>query len=244
MVEKTERISSGIASFDPLVSGGFPKGSVTLLSGTPGTGKSIFCAQTLYFNALKGKKCLLLDLEQNEGMLESQMKQFGWDSGKVDGKLTIVSVESSNPNLTEYIIDQISKSKYDLIALDSLDSIANSPMASEEGIQKLSMAQISETVVPTMLDLPTISRLKLKKIFNAISKSKATAFLTSEIIKGTEFFSRDSISEFLSDGIVVLKLDHSSKKKRQLTIEKMRSTKHSLEEHAFEIAKKGIVVGK
>ena len=51
---------------------------VIIVTGTPGTGKSILCSQILYNNALKGKKCLYLNLEQNEGRLENQMKQFGW----------------------------------------------------------------------------------------------------------------------------------------------------------------------
>lgn len=238
-----ERIPSGIKGFDELIQGGFPAGSITLVSGTPGTGKSIFCAQVLYNNALKGKKCLLLDMEQNEGMLEKQMKQFGWNLEEAKGGFKVVPVDSSNPNLVEYLIDEIGKAKYDLVAIDSLDSIANSPMATEKGLQKMSMAQIAESVIPTVLDIPTINRLKLKKIFNAISKSKATTFLTSEIIKGTEFFSRDSISEFLSDAIVVLKLGHKERK-RHLVIEKMRGTDHALEERIFSISKYGITLKK
>jgi circadian clock protein KaiC len=37
-----ERIKTGIKGFDNLIEGGFPKGSTTLLSGTPATAKTIF----------------------------------------------------------------------------------------------------------------------------------------------------------------------------------------------------------
>ncbi|MDD5148397.1 MAG: ATPase domain-containing protein, partial [Candidatus ainarchaeum sp.] len=47
-----ERIPTGIKGFDELIEGGLPKGSVTLVAGTPGTGKSIFCSQIAYNNAL------------------------------------------------------------------------------------------------------------------------------------------------------------------------------------------------
>ena len=36
-----KRISTGIKGLDSLLLGGFPQGSITLVSGTPGTGKTI-----------------------------------------------------------------------------------------------------------------------------------------------------------------------------------------------------------
>ncbi|MEM4889958.1 MAG: ATPase domain-containing protein, partial [Thermosphaera sp.] len=42
-----ERIKTGIPGFDEILNGGIPKRNVVLLSGGPGTGKSIFSAQFL-----------------------------------------------------------------------------------------------------------------------------------------------------------------------------------------------------
>ena len=42
---RDKRISTGIEGLDSLLLGGFPRGSVTLVSGTPGTGKTIVCFQ-------------------------------------------------------------------------------------------------------------------------------------------------------------------------------------------------------
>ena len=53
-----ERIATGIKGFDALVQGGLPKGSASLVAGAPGTGKTIFCLQALFNNALAGKNCL------------------------------------------------------------------------------------------------------------------------------------------------------------------------------------------
>ena len=132
MLDMVERISTGIPGLDSLIEGGFPKRSINLVAGTPGTGKSIFCAQILYNNALKGKKCLYLNLEQNEGLLENQMLQFGCDIKKVSKNLKIVAVDSSDQDIVGSVLEQLQGTNYDLIALDSLDSISSTPMESED----------------------------------------------------------------------------------------------------------------
>ena len=43
-----ERIKTGIHGLDEIIEGGIPKNSVTLVSGPPGGGKTIFCYQFLY----------------------------------------------------------------------------------------------------------------------------------------------------------------------------------------------------
>ncbi len=235
-----ERVSSGIEGFDKLIEGGFPKSNITLISGTPGTGKSIFCAQILYNNALKGKKCLYLNLEQDEGRLEGQMQDFGWDVEKVKKNLKIVGVESTDRELVEFVLTEIQKMNYDLIVLDSLDSISSTPMDMEE-LGKMSIDKIQETVLPTTMDAPTIGRMKLKKIFSAIAKSKANAFVTSERVEGAEGISRDTISEFLCDSIILLHyIGVGAVDFRSLQIRKMRRSGHEKGYILFEITKEGV----
>lgn len=237
-----ERVPTGIAGLDNLIEGGLPKGSITLISGTPGTGKSILCSQILYANALKGKKCLYLNLEQNEGRLDAQMEQFGWNPEKAKKNLKIVGVDSSNPEMVRYVLNAIQEANYDLIALDSLDSISSTPVELGE-MGKMGMEKIVDTVAPTIMDAPTIGRMKLKKIFAAIAKSKATALLTSEKVEGAQGISRDTISEFLCDGIIILDLRKIAKKSiRSFEVRKMRQTKHSIDLFLFEITGSGLVV--
>jgi len=236
-----ERLCTGIPGFDKLIEGGLPKSSITLISGTPGTGKSIFCAQMLYANALKGRKCLYLNLEQNEGRLENQMEQFGWDLKKVGKNLKIAAVDSADPDLVEAVLTEIQKLNYDFIALDSLDSISTNPVSLDE-IDKLSLEKIAESVVPIALDVPNIGRLKLKRIFSAIARSKATAVLTSEKVEGAQGISRDTISEFLCDSILVLHAVEGEEGFRTLNIPKARMTKQKSGIYSFEIGKNGITV--
>ncbi|MBS7648240.1 circadian clock protein KaiC, partial [Candidatus Bathyarchaeota archaeon] len=43
-----ERVPSGISGLNEIIGGGFPKGSLIILAGNPGTGKTIFSASFLY----------------------------------------------------------------------------------------------------------------------------------------------------------------------------------------------------
>jgi len=60
----TERISSGNASLDSMVGGGLLKGSVTLIGGISGTGKTILGMQFLIDGAKAGEPCLLVSLDE------------------------------------------------------------------------------------------------------------------------------------------------------------------------------------
>lgn len=48
---KGDRVPTGIEGLDPSIEGGFPRGSLILLAGNPGTGKTVFGAQFLYRGA-------------------------------------------------------------------------------------------------------------------------------------------------------------------------------------------------
>lgn len=239
-----ERVPSGIKGFDDLIEGGFPKGSVTLIAGPPGTGKSIFCSQIAYNCASKGKKCLYLNLEQDEGRLEGQMQDFDWNVDKIKKNLKMVSIDSSNPDVIEYILEEIQKLNYDLIVLDSLDSISSNPVDISDLI-KLGATNTNDMVSTMMSGAPTIGRMKLKKIFQAISKSKATALVTSERVRKAPGITRDTISEFLSDAIILLYyLGVGSAEFRSLKIIKMRRSNHEKDYIMFEIGKNGIELKK
>ena len=79
-------------------------------------------------------------------------------------------------------------------------------------------------------------------ILNYIKKSGATALVTTETLEGALGLSRDKISEFLCDAVIKLELSHTMNIKRQLIVEKMRHTNHSLDVHPMEISSKGIDV--
>ncbi|MEM7826579.1 MAG: ATPase domain-containing protein, partial [Candidatus Aenigmatarchaeota archaeon] len=74
-----ERVKTGIPGFDELVYGGIPKRNIVLLSGGPGTGKSIFAQQFLFNGLLQKESGILVTLEEHPVQLRRNMLTFGWD---------------------------------------------------------------------------------------------------------------------------------------------------------------------
>jgi circadian clock protein KaiC len=75
-----KRIRTDISGLDRLLEGGFPKGSAILLTGEPGTGKTILGLQYLYKGANKhNEPGMLIQAEDFQESLDWYGQTFGWD---------------------------------------------------------------------------------------------------------------------------------------------------------------------
>jgi len=67
-----KRVSTGLAALNPLIEGGFPSGTVGLVSGGPGTGKTLFGLNFLVNGSSKGERCCLISFnERADGILRA-----------------------------------------------------------------------------------------------------------------------------------------------------------------------------
>ncbi|MBL8608514.1 MAG: DNA repair protein RadA [Myxococcales bacterium] len=71
------RHQTGIAELDRVLGGGAVMGSVTLLGGDPGVGKSTLLMQALSGLARKGKRCLYVSGEESAGQTAARAKRIG-----------------------------------------------------------------------------------------------------------------------------------------------------------------------
>jgi circadian clock protein KaiC len=75
-----ERVSSGIARLDEMLSGkGFYRGSTILVSGTAGTGKTSLAAHFLDAACRRGERCLCFLFEESPPQLLRNMRSIGID---------------------------------------------------------------------------------------------------------------------------------------------------------------------
>lgn len=63
MKSDLERVPSGIPGFDQIPGGDIIKGSLLLLAGVSGTGKTVCATQIAYKNALEGRKALIASFD-------------------------------------------------------------------------------------------------------------------------------------------------------------------------------------
>ncbi|MBU4407018.1 MAG: circadian clock protein KaiC, partial [Candidatus Altiarchaeota archaeon] len=101
-----ERIETGIEGFDELIEGGFPRKSCILLSGMPGTGKTIFGLQYLCHGASNGEKGLYVTFEQNMDDLISNVGAFEWG---IPALMDTGNLELLSMDIGEFKIDELVK---------------------------------------------------------------------------------------------------------------------------------------
>ena len=206
-----EKVLTGIEGMDKVMGGGFEEGSVNIVGGGPGSGKSILATQFLVNGVTKYKEAgIYITFEETRGKLIKHMKGFGWDLEELekDGMLTVLEYSPSQVNkiLEEGggIIDSIiEKSKAKRIVIDSLTAF-------------------------TLLFRDDLSKIEASiKLFNLIQTWGCTALLTAESDPNPEKH-KSTMIEFEVDGVILLyNLRKEDTRERALEILKLRGIHHS-----------------
>ncbi len=242
-VDTIQRLKTGISNLDVLIQGGLPKKSITLVSGPPGSGKSIFCFQFLYQGVQDGEKVLYLTLDKKEEGLIFQAKKLGIDFQKAieSGQAKFRYLNINKKLVYEAMSNEILSGQYQRIVLDSITPLSEMPMYLENienGNAEYSFVKSEEN---SLANSGPVRRRHLLYIMNALESSESTSIVTSELPMGSTNLSRDGISEFLADGVITLNFD-STMDRRKLTVLKMRNTKHTLKPQEIQINKGGITI--
>jgi len=236
------RIPTGIQGLDALIQGGLPEKSITLVSGPPGAGKSIFCFQFLNASVQRGEKVLYLTLDKKEDGVLYQTKKIGFDFQESieKGQAKFRYLNINQKLVYETMSNEILSGEYDRIVLDSITPLSEMPMylQSTETKNNTDYSFINSDEYHNTQTGP-VRRRHLRYIINALETSEATSIITSELPMGSTNLSRDGISEFLADGVIVLNLDPTMDR-RKLSIMKMRNTKHTLKPQNIQIEQGGI----
>ncbi|MCJ7696954.1 MAG: hypothetical protein MUO73_01305 [Thermoplasmata archaeon] len=235
-----KRVGTGIEGLDGLLQGGYPQGSVTLVAGTPGTGKTIVCFQYINAGVKNGEKCLFLTSDERIYNLVSQAKKFGFDfdAAMQSGQLKFMYLDLEKRTVHKEMEAEIRIGKYSRVVLDSLTPLSEMPVWVVSRGSEIIPPEDTVVNAPLPLDSIQATRMHVRRILRILEEDDCTALVTSEITEGSRNLSRDSVSEFLVDGILVLDLDPSMDR-RKLTVRKMRGTKHTLKPRDIEINSKG-----
>jgi DNA repair protein RadA/Sms len=128
---KLERISSDISDVDNVLGGGIVAGSVNLLAGQPGIGKSTLLLQIAY-NISKHHKVLYVSGEESERQVALRAERLGTQSN---------SLQLAVSNTSNDIASTISSGNYEVVIVDSIQSVSVNEVASAAG----SVSQITNS---------------------------------------------------------------------------------------------------
>lgn len=241
------RTKTGIPGLDKALMGGFPEGSMVLVSGGAGTGKSTLCLQFLVNGTQMGEKGLYISTEQNESELKKQASTFGWDLDSLQRKnlLKIVFYDiTGGDNFLKRLDLVIQEFKPKRIIIDSMTTLTDALIVG--GIAEhdaFSMVQIAESVSPIPRTEQIISKQILYQLLTSLRKYNVTTLLTSELYEEVLRLSADGISEFISDGVLLLSyLGVGQSVFRSVRIRKMRYTDHEKGSLVYEMTAKGIEI--
>lgn len=125
------RVSTNISEFDRILGGGFVQGSLILLAGDPGIGKSTITLQTCGKLCESGKKVLYVSAEESSSQLKLRAERLGINSE------TLYIYPQTN---MENIKLQIEEIEPDFLIADSIQAVYSNNAASSAG----SVSQIRE----------------------------------------------------------------------------------------------------
>jgi len=105
-----DRVPSGVAGLDQMLEGkGFYKGSSILVSGGPGTGKTIIGGQFVAAACGRGERCLVFGYEESVPQMVRNMRTVGidWQPLIDDHRLTVLSVRPSLQGLEMHLASML-----------------------------------------------------------------------------------------------------------------------------------------
>lgn len=106
-----EKAGTGISGFDELTRGGLPRGRVTLLAGSAGSGKTVMALQSLVHAAGElGEPSVFVAFEEHSGRIKVNAASFNWQLDKQpDNQMTFMDCQPS--------VDLVQSGSFDLDGL-------------------------------------------------------------------------------------------------------------------------------
>ena len=228
-----EKIATGISSFDIIAKGGLPRNRTTLISGTAGSGKTIFAVQFLAAGIEAGAPAVFVTFEESATDIRKNMLSFGWDLQKWEDDNLLAFVDASpDPH-----VDSVESGSFDLGALLARVQHAVKKVKAER------VAVDSLGAVFSQFSDQSIVRSELFRIASALKAMHVTAVLTAERTDDYGPIARFGVEEFIADNVMILRnvLEEESRR-RTIEILKFRGCDHQKGEYPFTIVPDGGVI--
>lgn len=222
-----ERLSSGVPALDEMLHGGIESGTVTVLSGPTGVGKTTLGTQFMTEGAGSGSKAVIYLLEESEHTFfkRAEAVNIPVERMQEQGTLEVVEIEPSSITPQEFshrIRDQVENQDAGMIMVDGLAGYRLSLLGREDELSK-----------------------HVHALGRYMKNMGVTAILVEEIknITGT-FEATNENTSYLADNLLFLRhIELDGELKKTVGMLKKRTSDYGRQLREFEITEHGITVG-
>ncbi len=216
----SKRISTGVKKLDKLTGGGFIEGSFVLLSGEPGSGKTMLSNYFLKEGLESGENCIYVTFVEPEEKIIEYGDKMGIDYSKYEkkGRFEVldrpVGEEMHVEDLTTEIIDEVNSMNCKRLVIDSLSAwILGFPAGQKKRRLVRTLSRLLDRINCTWIG----------------------------IVEHTPKIDEASFEEYLADSVIYMETKFiNDVLRRELKILKMRGSDHSREAYKYIIDGDGI----
>jgi len=219
-----ERISSGIPGLDAMLGKkGFFRGSSVLITGTAGTGKSIFAAKFANASCARGERALYFAYEESPSQILRNMNSVGLHLEKwIDRGL--LHIHATRPNAAGLeahlatVYNEIQEFKPSVVVIDPVTNLISAG------------------------DLLAVKAM-LTRLIDFLKVKHITAMFTNLVFGVSVEETAVGISSLMDTWVVLGDVDQGEEERmRTLTLLKSRGMSHDTRMHRFTLSNKGIEI--
>lgn len=218
-----EKLTTGIDRLDEIMYGGFYRGSITVVVGNTGSGKTTFGLHFCYANAKLGRKTMFITFEESRNAILRAMDNYGMDYESVKDRMMVFDFIPEARSPVSYFVkisQLISEHRPDVIVIDSLSSLQ----------QHMDSRELA----------------KMMRYLQIVSKENGTTVLATLNrwidLNNLSAFQATYISTLADNMIILATYLEESELRRKLIVLKQRASNHSVKVHTYAIEDGGVVI--
>lgn len=245
------RVRTGVAGLDKMLHGGFLPGRPYIVTGRPGSGKTVLAMQFLLEGIQGGERALFVALEEPPNEIKFNMRPFRWNIDDID----ILDANSDIRRFEPTPVLEISTETEPQKIRELDDHIRKTPDFESKEVSVHSLMQLlkglflrkqySRVVVDSMTALRYFcmrdfeEASTVQSFMRFLSESRVTSLLTVELSEEADV----PTEAFLARGEIRLhKIRDENGINRYISVEKYKGSSHDERVYPYTIGDRGLVV--